>query len=88
MDANFQRVPSINSFTLLMNGTHFTTVSFSEFYSCSFAVSRVKEKLSRVVFSSVGPISPSGKLDSSGIARRAQSADQSVYEESLGLARF
>ena len=40
MDANFQRVPYINSFTLLMNDTNFTTVSFLESYSCPFAVSR------------------------------------------------
>jgi hypothetical protein len=41
MDANFQRVPSINSFTLLMNGANFTTGSFLEGYLRSFAVSRV-----------------------------------------------
>ena len=41
MDANFQRVPSINSFTVLMNDTNFTTVSFLESDSRSFAVSRI-----------------------------------------------
>ena len=41
MDANFQRVPSINSSTLLMNDTNFTTVSFLEFHSRSLAVSRL-----------------------------------------------
>ena len=35
MDANFQRVPCINSFTLLMNDTNFTTISFLESYSRS-----------------------------------------------------
>ncbi|MEY4245831.1 MAG: hypothetical protein RLZZ245_3416 [Verrucomicrobiota bacterium] len=40
MDANFQRVPSINSFTLLMNDANFTTVSFLESYSWAFAFIR------------------------------------------------
>jgi uncharacterized protein YchJ len=44
MDANFQRVPSINSFTLLMNDTNFTTVVFLKFYPRSFAVSRMMDE--------------------------------------------
>ena len=41
MDVNFQRAPSINSFTLLMNDKNFITVSFLKSYSRSFSVSRI-----------------------------------------------